>query len=91
MEYLVRLTKIRSNHKNLRTDEIEGVTLDLPKEGKYFQMFGKGLEFGTRAITTTTIKKVEQMGSEYLFHTLNSTYKLEVMDEFKEEAQTPSE
>ena len=90
MEYQVKLTKLRSSHKNLRTDVVEGIALDLPKEGDYFQIFGEGLEFGTRVVTTTAIQKVEKLGNEYLFHTLNSTYKLEVLDELKEKTQTPS-
>lgn len=89
--YMVKLTKIRSDHQNLRTDEIKGATLTLPEKGKSFQLFGEGLEFGTRVVTTTEIQVVDKIGNEYEFSTLNSTYKLEVLDEFKEETEAPSE
>lgn len=83
--YNVKLIKVRSNHSNVRTDEIEGVTADLPEAGKPFVLVGESLAFegGGRIIQTTTIEKVEQLGDEYLFHTANSTYKLEVLNELK--------
>lgn len=88
--YEVKLTKVRSNHQNLRTDVIEGACIDLPTVGKGFVLVGEGLEFGNRLVTTTPVEKVEQMENEYLFHTRNSTYKLEVTNELEEASQTPS-
>lgn len=80
-QYDVRLTKIHSLHNNLRTDTIEGVTNNLPETGSSFIMFAEGLDFGTRVITTSLVQNVEQIGNEYLFRTLNSAYKLEVLGE----------
>ena len=76
----VKLTKIKSSYDNLRTDEIEGETLELPEKGKSFQMFGPGLVAGTRMVITTEIQFVEKMGNVYRFNTLNSTYQVEVLD-----------
>ena len=82
IEHKVKLTKIESNHNNLRTDIIEGITLELPEVGKSFVLAGKPLTPGTdiRLVTTTEIKNVEKIDNEYKFKTLNSTYKLEVLD-----------
>ncbi len=77
--YRVRLTKIQSNHTNLRTDVIEGETEKLPKKGGSFQMSSKGLEYGIRVVTTTEIQFVEKMDDNYRFNTLNSIYQLEVL------------
>ncbi len=82
--YKVKLTKVRSNHNNLRTDEILGVTEKLPTKGEDFNLLGKGLEFGTRSVRTTPVEKIEQIDNEYLFHTRNSTYKLEVLEKLDE-------
>lgn len=77
----VKLTKIESNHNNLRTNEIEGVSLDLPEVGKSFYLVGESLTEGmdARVVTTTEIKSLEKTDNEYTFKTLNSTYKLEVL------------
>ncbi len=84
--YKVKLTKVRSSHSNVRTNEIEGETLDLPEAGKSFVLIGESLAFkgGGRIIETTLIEKVEKMDNEYLFHTANSTYKLEVLRKVKQ-------
>lgn len=81
MEYNVRLTKIKSNHQNLRTDVIEGVAIELPEKGKNFTLVGPPFVDGAncRVVTTTEIQSIECLDSEYLFHTLNSSYKLEVL------------
>lgn len=79
--YKVKLTKVRSTHTKLRTDEVEGGTSDLPQIGENFVLLGQGLEFGSRIITTTEVKSVEKIKNEYMFSTLNSTYKLEVLAE----------
>lgn len=86
--YEVRLTKIKSNHQNLRTDVIEGVTQELPVLGSSFRLIGESLTPGmdARFVHTTEIQFVEKMGNGYIFNTANSTYKLEVLNELEEEA-----
>jgi hypothetical protein len=81
--YKVKLTKVESNHNNLRTNEIEGITQELPSVGKSFQLVGESLTQGmnARIVYTTEIQFVENMGNEYMFKTLNSTYKVEVLGE----------
>lgn len=83
--YKVKLTKIRSNHSNLRTDTVEGVVQNLPEVGSTLQLVGEGLEFGNRLVYTTEIKNVEQIDNTYQFNTLNSVYKLEVLEEIVRE------
>lgn len=79
--FKILLTKIESNHTNLRTNEIEGLTLELPVVGKGFNMSGEPLDknMSVRVINTTEIKEVEQNGDEYTFKTLNSTYNVKVL------------
>ena len=77
----VKLTKIKSNHDNLRTDEIEGETLELPEKGKSFQIYAPGLVHGIRMVTTTEIQFVEKLGNVYHFNTLNSIYQVVVLDD----------
>jgi hypothetical protein len=75
--YKVKITKKNSNHKNLRTDEIEGFCHELPKLDCNFVMFSEGLEMGVRIIKTTAIKDIN--GDE--FKTENSTYVIEVSED----------
>lgn len=86
MTYKVKLTKIKSNHSNLRTDVIEGTTYALPEVGDSFAMFGEPLDptvGNVRGVYTTEIKVCERVGNEFQFVTENSTYKLEVLEEIK--------
>lgn len=79
--YNVILTKIESNHSNLRTNDIVGQTLYLPKVGQSFHLVGESLTPGLthRIINTTEIKEVEKTGEmTYIFKTQNSTYGLAV-------------
>jgi hypothetical protein len=78
--FKVILTKVESNHNNLRTNEIDGLTLSLPEKGKFFQMVAPPLESGSiRSVTTTEIKELEKTSEDsYTFKTQNSTYKLKV-------------
>jgi len=81
--YKVKLKKIKSNHKNLRTEEVEGQTLTLPEVGKAFVLVGEALnpEADYRSVYTTEIKHVEKMGESYRFNTQNSIYHLDVLGE----------
>lgn len=78
----VILTKIESNHTNLRTDVIEGETAELPTQGKDFVLLGEGLEFGTRIVRTTPIREILKFSETLMeFKTQNSRYKLEIVGE----------
>ena len=83
--YQVILEKVRSTHSNLRTNIVEGITTELPKKGDFFTVIGAPVVQNAiaRAVTTTEVQNVEQMGNEYIFHTLNSTYKLTVVKEME--------
>ena len=48
---------------------MEGVTRELPTEGKQFVFLGEGLEFGTRCVNTSIVKIVLQKDNEYIIHT----------------------
>lgn len=74
------LEKIESTHNNLRTSSMEGAFEIPPKIGDSFNIFGKGLEFGNRIISTSTVVEIlEEDESHILFKTLYSTYKLNLM------------
>lgn len=78
----VILTKIKSNHSNLRTNAIEGVTNEMPTAGKNFILIGEGLEFGMRMVRTTPVSEILNMSNGSTeFKTQNSHYKLEVVKE----------
>jgi len=80
--YKVILTKVDSTHKNLRTNSIEGKSIDLPEVGKVFFLIGEALTSGatSRFIQTSEISSVKKTGEdEYVFKTLNSTYNLKVL------------
>lgn len=83
MSHNVRLTKLSSSHKNLRTDVIEGTAPNLPEKGQSFVVFGESLtpENNVRVVQTTEVQSVETMGNEHVFQTLNSTYKVEVLED----------
>jgi hypothetical protein len=78
----VRLTKIKSNHNNLRTDVIEGHAENLPILGEDFFMHAAPLAIvpetgrALRFIRTTPVTSITEVG----FNTANSEYKLEVLD-----------
>lgn len=67
--YKVKFTKIQTAHEKMRTDVVEGVTRELPTEGKIFALMGEGLEFGTRCVNTSPVKKLEKDGNTYTLHT----------------------
>jgi len=83
MKYKVKLTKQKSTHNNLRTDEVSGFTFDLPTIGESFRMFADPLETqdpdAVRIILTSPVRKIPvEVGENMLFETANSTYILEV-------------
>lgn len=81
--YMVRLTRVRSKHQNIRTDEVVGVTWVLPIVEHPFRMVGAPLNpnADARLVFTTRILSLEYEDGVYIFNTANSTYQLEVLDE----------
>ena len=78
--YLVKFKKIKNDHNRLRTDEVEGVTRELPTVGKSFVIIGEGLEFGNRCVNTSPLKKVEEIENGYRLHTASgSLYEVELL------------
>lgn len=76
----VKLTKLMSSHKNLRTDTVEGVTLSLPVVGERFIMWGEGLEDkeATREVVTTPVLTATPFNNGHLiFETANSVYRVD--------------
>jgi len=80
----VKLTKIESNHNNLRTNDMVGTTSAIPEVGHEFSIFGESLSFhgGGRVIHTTIVKESDfnEDTKTFRFKTQNSTYELEVLD-----------
>lgn len=78
----VRLTKIESNHNNLRTNSVEGECQDLPQLDRGLVILADPLEQGNfRIVNTSIIKEIREIGSnDYVLKTLNSLYRLEVLD-----------
>jgi hypothetical protein len=75
----VLLTKVSSDHKNLRTSTVEGHCNELPEVGERFVMFGKGLVAGVRYVETSIVQDLIQKDEKtILFSTEFSEYKLEV-------------
>jgi len=80
MMYKVKFTKIKADHDKLRSETVEGVTRELPVEGKSFVLLGEGLEFGTRCVNTSPVKKVEKEGHKYILQTESgSTYQVDFL------------
>lgn len=92
----VRLTKIASTHNNVRTDTMDGEAYNWPpKKGEDFVLIGKGLTNPNldRVLRTTPIQEVEFLGGPTQAHqvkTLNSTYRLEVLDPGCESCGAPA-
>ena len=81
--YKVRLTKIESNHNNLRTDTIEGCTAKLPQVREPFCMYAEPIDpdASVRFIKTTLVAEITSpVVGEFEFKTKNSTYRLTVLE-----------
>ena len=87
-----KLTKLKSNHTQLRTDVIEGMIPLLPKVGLSFSIYAKPLDEAAdvRIVTTTPIEHLTEVSEDlsgesgkrvWAFDTANSTYRLELLDE----------
>lgn len=79
--YRVKITKVSTNKNAMRTTDMEGKCIHLPQEGESFTVLGIGLEFGFRNFTTSIVKSVVQNDDSYLIETLNSVYKVDVLEE----------
>ncbi len=79
--FKVKLTKIESSHKNLRTDIVEGLTESMPVVDQDFVMFAEALEPGgtIRYIRTSPVKEVTEDRNGLSFKTNNSSYRLELI------------
>jgi hypothetical protein len=77
-----RLTRLESNHQNLRTDSAEGQTDLAPTVGEIFVLAGEPLstEGNIRVIHTTPIERVENFDGYVEFWTKNSHYKFENLE-----------
>lgn len=76
----VRLTKLNSNHRELRTDVVNGVIKRWYDVGECFEMVAPPLDtdMEVRYIRTTPIKSIEVVDDDTrILKTVNSTYKLE--------------
>lgn len=75
----VVLTKLNSNHNNLRTTQINGFITKIPKQGESLILYAKPLIKGTtfRCIQTTPMISIERIDKvSYLLKTHNSLYRL---------------
>lgn len=82
---MARLTKLQSTHNRLRTDDVVGEYIALPKVGERFSFVGESLDpeiqalGGARLIQTSTVVNVSKDDNgHYVIETANSTYRLEV-------------
>ena len=85
MIYKVKLTKIQSDHNNIRSNEIIGVTSFLPKMGERFQMLSEALDkshgANTRHVETSPITNIFGINSKTLtLHTTYSIYEFEILE-----------
>jgi hypothetical protein len=79
----VKLTRIVSNHENLRTNSIVGKCIKTPRIHHRFLMTSEPLnkDKDIRFVLTSVVQKVHVKGNKYTFHTENSKYELEMLDD----------
>lgn len=76
----VKLTRIKSNHNNLRTDEVIGIAIyGLPEVGASFALAAESLDptKDIRGVFTTPVTEL----NGNTFKTANSEYKFEVLND----------
>lgn len=87
----VRLRKLTSTHKNLRTNEVIGLCTDLPEVGLRFYILAASPNKKAvgRLVSTSIIQKIEvsELTDFYkaVVRTENSVYEVEVLEEIEEE------
>lgn len=80
-----KLTKLSSNQNKLRTDEVLGEGIGEPVVGRSFTFVGESIDEeiktqgGARFVTTSIVTEVIEKDGATEFRTLNSTYRLEVL------------
>ena len=80
----VKLTRLKSNHKNLRTDDIVGKCTHIPEVGEFFMIFAPPLVSGNfRVVNTSEIQTCtyDETARAFNFTTRNSEYLLTVLDD----------
>lgn len=81
----VKLIRLESDHRNLRTDEVIGECDFLPILGMNFIMTSEPLDKSSgatcRLIQTSQIMLVHRDNNTIDFNTQNSMYRLEILDE----------
>jgi hypothetical protein len=86
LPYKVRLTRIKSNHDNLRTSEIVGECGALPTIGLCFTIWNRiplTEDADFRYVVTTPVRTMTRCGDQMEFTTANSKYQLDVLPEGK--------
>lgn len=75
-----KLIKLSNNENELRTNEVEGAFMNPPVEGRSFVMFAEAMVEGSlaRMIATSRVTKLDIAPKEYVFHTENSQYRVEL-------------
>ena len=75
-----KLTKLSTNENELRTNEVEGAFMNPPVEGRSFVMFADPIEKGAfaRMIATSRVTRMDVAVKEYVLHTENSMYRIEL-------------
>lgn len=83
----VRLEQLQSNHNRIRTKVIEGECVDIPLVGRSFILTGPpmdpdkfSLDDGGRYFQSSKIVDVSKNGNEITFKTLNSVYKVTILE-----------
>jgi len=76
--------KYESEHDGLRTGEVEGEFLELPRSGQRFLLFAKALDPKKliRYVSTSQVQECRRVNDKLIqFRTLYSKYKLEIQDD----------
>lgn len=84
MIYRVKMTKIQSDHNNVRTNEVVGITSSLPKIGERFQILSEALDksngANARYVETSPIESLKSScENTIIMKTHYSTYELEIL------------
>lgn len=85
--FKVKLTKLSDNKNAIRTNDVVRACFNLPELNKSFTMFGAGIEFGHRMVTTSPVQNIEFLDDVVRFNTMNSSYQLEITERVEEDAE----
>ena len=85
MIYKVKLAKIQSQHNNVRTDEVIGVTCYLPALGETFQLLSEALDKSSgangRHVETSPVVNIFRIDDNTVtIHTHYSIYEVQVLE-----------